>query len=664
MENIFRTSSVSDRVRAIAVGMLAAVALITSTTHAASAATSAQGFGATTPGGSGQPIVHVTNLDDAGPGSLRDAVSKGYRTIVFDVAGDIVLTNHLYVYGPFVTIDGFSAPAPGITLRNYGVILRGNRGGNNMIVRGLRIRNATIDGVQIAYGASNILVEHVSVAGSADGNLDITESSKDVTVAWSIFAAPIGESKNSLIKYNPSRVTLHHNIFVKGRQRNPQIRVDDAGTAATDTTADVRNNLIWDWNNYGSIVWYGPRANLVNNFYSAPSGSSNTKKNAIIVCQGECDGGVAASRAWAHVSGNVSADNLTTYINAKGNTATPFPAPYVDTDDACTAAQRALTDAGVQPRDAVDIQYLTLIKLPSCGPAVTPTLAATPTSLAFDAQQGGVLPAPKTVSVRELSGLPTAWTVRTTAPWISVTPSSGATPVTLGVTVDQGALSPGHHDGTVVVEAFGGTPSVQVPVTLQVAPAPAPVPTPPDTTNTGGGSTVTVTLHAVNSGDDASESQAGTVRVNELAQRIGRAYLQGWRFTSVAVPPQAVIVSAKLELYGVSYTNEDVVVRYIGEASPNAAPFVGTARSLSSRAMTEADVVDTPAPWKKGSYNAVPDVASIVQEIVAMPGWRSGSALALFAADDGSDAVRMVGTAETAPVGTLGARLTITYQLP
>ena len=174
-----------------------------------------QGFGATTPGGAGGTVVRVTTLSDSGPGSLREAVSQGNRIVVFDVAGRIELSTYLYVTGANITIDGFTARAPGITLANYGLIIRGNRGAHDVIVRGIRIRDADIDGIQVASGAYNVVIDHVSVAGSRDGNIDITES-HDVTVSWSIIGM---NDKNMLVKYNASRVTLHHNVFVGSARR-------------------------------------------------------------------------------------------------------------------------------------------------------------------------------------------------------------------------------------------------------------------------------------------------------------------------------------------------------------------------------------------------------------------------------------------------------------
>ena len=101
-----------------------------------------EGFGAATTGGAGKPVYRVTTLADSGSGSLRDALSAGNRCIVFDVAGDISLRGQLYVDGAFVTVDGFSAPSPGITLRDYGIGMWGTGGVHDVILRGLRFRNA------------------------------------------------------------------------------------------------------------------------------------------------------------------------------------------------------------------------------------------------------------------------------------------------------------------------------------------------------------------------------------------------------------------------------------------------------------------------------------------------------------------------------------------
>jgi hypothetical protein len=81
-----------------------------------------QGFGASTPGGAGQSVYRVDTLKEDGPGSLREAVAHGYRTVVFEVAGEIKLTHDIWVKGPYLTIDGSTAPSPGIALK-YGALL-------------------------------------------------------------------------------------------------------------------------------------------------------------------------------------------------------------------------------------------------------------------------------------------------------------------------------------------------------------------------------------------------------------------------------------------------------------------------------------------------------------------------------------------------------------
>jgi hypothetical protein len=339
-----------------------------------------QGFGAATSGGSGGSKFRVTNLNDSGQGSLREALSKGNRHIVFDVSGEIILNGgYVPIRGAFITIDGFTAPPPGITIRNGGIEISGKKGAHDIILRGIRIRNSDKDGIRITNGAYNVVIDHVSIQGTGDGTLDITEGTHDVTVSWSIFAEP-ASGKTMLIDYNPSSITLHHNLFVKGRTRNPQVRVGAAGTPAGVTTVDMRNNAVWGWGSgHGTLIRYGPRVNVVNNFYSNPDGSRHDKKQALVVCQGDgketpenfssCGRGEKASRAWSYVLGNLSADAPDMDINAVGNQEKPFTAPPVDTQDACTAAHQVLSGAGVRPLDLIDQRYLSLISLPLCSRA-------------------------------------------------------------------------------------------------------------------------------------------------------------------------------------------------------------------------------------------------------------------------------------------------------
>jgi hypothetical protein len=364
-------------------------------------ATVYEGFGGTATGGPSDVVVRVTNLDNDGPGSLREALSGGDRTIVFDVGGEILLTEypgpnppamlsgHLTVSGGNITIDGFTAPPPGITIVNRALVLRGDRGAHNVIVRGLRFRDArqpnpggTSDNIQIGRGASRIVLSHISTRGASDGNLDIAgdpalpgSGPQDVTVAWSIIGRAASH-KAMLIKYGASRITLHHNLFVQSPSRNPSASVDDFGTPATDTTLDMRNNVVWDWGTgFGTLVHGGARANVVRNYFASPTSATFDKREALWVCAGSpnCLAGSPIEFARAFIQGNVQGDGLTRKINGQSTEAVPFPAPAVTTTDACAAAHAVLAGVGPPRRDAVEEGYIDAITLPGCAAGTVPS---------------------------------------------------------------------------------------------------------------------------------------------------------------------------------------------------------------------------------------------------------------------------------------------------
>ena len=330
-------------------------------------ATSYQGFGTPTLGGKGGRIVTVTTLNDSGPGSLRDAVKQSNRTVVFAVSGRIVLANAIKVKGAFLTVDGFSAPPPGITLVNAGLYISGKKGGHDLIIRGLRIRDPRPDGITIRDGASNIVIDHVSIQGAYDGSLDITRGAFDVTVQWSILAQNVPtHNLLSLIEYQAHRITFHHNLFMQGQSRQPQSGWEAAVvTPPPEVVTDIRNNLIWDFGAYGTVIKNNTRANVVQNFYY--SSTQPGARHALNVRSGQ-----------VYAQGNYSRNGAD--VDSQGNQPHPFPAAPVETTDACTAAQQVRNTAGARPLDALDEYYLALIRLPS---------APCPGSEAVDAAPAG-----------------------------------------------------------------------------------------------------------------------------------------------------------------------------------------------------------------------------------------------------------------------------------
>jgi pectate lyase len=312
-----------------------------------------EGFGKNTTGGAGKQNYEVKNTNDSGPGSLRDALSKGDRNIVFTVAGDIALTKELRATSPNITIDGLSAPAPGITLRGACLSIRTG----NVILRGFRHRGAPsgIDGIAL-YGASarDIVVDRVSVSGFGDGALDVTEGARNMTIQWCILGAGLpSHNLANLVAYQAQRVSVHHNLYINADGRCPYVGYNepDGTKLSPEIVADVVNNLIWGYLHKGTEVRMLGAANVVNNYYW----SRKTPPGTVLQI---AEGGSA------YASGNVSKNGLP----IKGNRATPFPVDSpVAMTDALTAAKAVLAQAGARgPNfglDAVDLAFIKQVSL-------------------------------------------------------------------------------------------------------------------------------------------------------------------------------------------------------------------------------------------------------------------------------------------------------------
>jgi hypothetical protein len=141
----------------------------------------AEGHGRFARGGRGGRVVHVTNLNEDGPGSLREAIENdlGPRTIVFDVGGTITLSERLVLGDRHVTVAGQTAPGKGICIRGAPF---GMSGASDAVIRFLRVRlgaGPTFDGMGMS-GSEHSIIDHASISWTIDEAFS-SRSAKNIT---------------------------------------------------------------------------------------------------------------------------------------------------------------------------------------------------------------------------------------------------------------------------------------------------------------------------------------------------------------------------------------------------------------------------------------------------------------------------------------------------
>lgn len=246
----------------------------------------AEGFGRKTTGGRGGQVYHVTNLNDAGPGSLRQAVTaKNARIIVFDVAGTIQLKSELRIKDPNITILGQTAPGAGICVAGYPFVIAAD----NVIIRYLRFR---LGNKNVAYhegdglgsmDQDNIIIDHCSISWSIDECCSVY-GGNNITVQWCIISQSLknaGHSKGPHGyggNWGGSGCTYAHNLLCHHESRTP--RLGPRQGTQLDERLDLRNNVIYNWGGNGCYGGEGMHVNIVNNYYK-PGPQTKTRSTAV-----------------------------------------------------------------------------------------------------------------------------------------------------------------------------------------------------------------------------------------------------------------------------------------------------------------------------------------------------------------------------------------------
>jgi hypothetical protein len=340
----------------------------------------AEGYGKNTTGGRGGKLYIVSNLNDAGAGSFREAVeASGKRTVVFAVSGLILLQSQLTIKNGDISILGQSAPGDGICIGNYTVQLSAS----NVIIRYMRFRPGSLQNTE--YDASwgrnnkNIIFDHCSFSWGNDEQASFYDN-ENFTMQYCIISESFYSSSHPKGNHGYGGIwggwgaTFHHNLIANHTSRMPRFC---GARYHLDTyqkeIVDFRNNVIFNW---GFNNAYGGEAgnhNMVNNYFKpGPATSTGSVKYRIINPSDTKADGNPISK-W-YISGNymagntaVTADNWNGGVQQSDATITaselklnsPLPSAGISTQTAQDAYTTVLASAGANlKRDAVDLRAI------------------------------------------------------------------------------------------------------------------------------------------------------------------------------------------------------------------------------------------------------------------------------------------------------------------
>ena len=237
----------------------------------------AEGYGRFAIGGRGGQVFKVTNLNDAGPGSLRAALEADEpRTVLFEVGGRIVLKDRLTVRNPYLTIAGQTAPGKGICISNYNLGLLGT---HDCIVRFVRVRpgntaGKTLDGMGMA-STDHSIIDHCSISWTQDEAFS-SRGAKNITLQRTLISEALNVAGHK--KYGKGTAhgyaasiggdigSFHHNLLAHCAGRNWSLAggIDNANVHRG--RLDIRNNVVYNWE-HRTTDGGARQVNFVNNYY-------------------------------------------------------------------------------------------------------------------------------------------------------------------------------------------------------------------------------------------------------------------------------------------------------------------------------------------------------------------------------------------------------------
>jgi pectate lyase len=355
----------------------------------------AQGGGMYSFGGRGGRVLVVTNLNDSGPGSFRDAVETGGpRIVVFNVAGIIRLKERVIVRAPYITIAGSTAPGDGVCiagdtveLQSHDIVIRHLRfrrgetwvGDRNDSLGGNPVGNIMIDHVSASWGLDENMSMYRHMYSPPDGGRDVKLPTVNITIQNSIFSEALDTYNHAFGStiggYNS---TFHHNLWASNTGRNPSVGMIYDFTFA--------NNVIFNWR-HRTIDGGDHRSfyTIVNNYFKPGPATSKTEPIGWRILKPESrrakppvDDFGRACVAGNIVEGNakVSADNWAGGVQLEGTqgdpaeilkgirTDQPYPHAWIDIQPARDAYESVLADAGatLPRRDAVDQRVVEMVR--------------------------------------------------------------------------------------------------------------------------------------------------------------------------------------------------------------------------------------------------------------------------------------------------------------